>query len=145
MAFLPPPCFKFTWQHLHRTGGFHKVPTAEISQELQMFCTLRIRDGKSLDLKNGREGILRGLVSVQIYFHLFLQDLKYSHEKKRLWTTEHSLQILHFVFWVSLPLAWNLPSKLGWLVGKPQGFTCLQVIGLQVHTTMINISFRSSF
>lgn len=83
MAFLPPPCFKFTWQHLHRTGGFHKVPTAEISQELQMFCTLRIGDGKSLDLKNEREGILRGLVSAKIYIYLFLQDLKYFHENKR--------------------------------------------------------------
>lgn len=59
------------------------MSTAEISQELQMFCTLRIRDGKSLDLKNEREGILRGLVSAQIYIYLFLQDLKYFHENKR--------------------------------------------------------------
>lgn len=40
-----------------------------MSQELQILFMYRVRDGKLLDLKNEKQGCLRGVISTLIYFY----------------------------------------------------------------------------
>lgn len=51
------------------------MSTAEMSQELQILFMYRVRDGKLLDLKNEKQGCLRGVISTLIYFYETSNDL----------------------------------------------------------------------